>query len=169
MARGARDFRSGRPYEESVFFDEHVDIHLSEGVVFPKAWCGQRKIPPKLFDTVLDKTPLGYETNRIPGGLAPSGQLARLEKGSEDTPPIRRRALDEHLAGHAMNPALLRADDFRGFIADRARSRRGSESAGSSVSGLAALVGRRRLRPASPSPTRGRPRHSPVAGLGRRP
>lgn len=91
MARGARDFRSGRPYEETMFFDEYVDIHR----VFPKAWCRQRKIPPKLFDTVLDKTRLGYETNRIPGGLAPSGYLARLEKGSEDTPPIRRRALDE--------------------------------------------------------------------------
>lgn len=115
MAKGARDFRSGQPYGQTVFFDEYVDIHH----IFPQDWCKKQKIEPKVFDTVVNKTPLSYKTNRILGGVAPSEYIARLEKGSKDTPPIARAALDEYLASHAMDPALLRADDFEGFMADR--------------------------------------------------
>lgn len=115
MAEGAIDFRSGQPYGQTVFFDEYVDIHH----IFPQDWCKKQKIEPKVFDTVANKTPLSYKTNRILGGVAPSEYLSRLEKGGRDTPPIAPDALDEYLASHAMDPALLRADDFEGFMADR--------------------------------------------------
>lgn len=115
MAEGAIDFRSGQPYGQTVFFDEYVDIHH----IFPQDWCKKQKIEPKVFDTVVNKTPLSYKTNRILGGVAPSEYLSRLEKGAKDTPPIAPAALDDYLASHAMDPALLRADDFEGFMADR--------------------------------------------------
>ena len=116
MAEGAIDFRSGQPFGQSVFFDEYVDIHH----IFPRDWCKNRqKIEPKVFDTVINKTPLSYKTNRILGGGSPSVYLARLEAGGRDAPPIAPAALDEYLASHAMDPALLRADDFRGFMMDR--------------------------------------------------
>ena len=116
MAEGAIDFRSGQPFGQSVFFDEYVDIHH----IFPRDWCKNRqKIEPKVFDTVINKTPLSYKTNRILGGGSPSVYLARLEAGGRDVPPIAPAALDEYLASHAMDPALLRADDFRGFMMDR--------------------------------------------------
>lgn len=115
MAEGAIDFRSGQPFGQTVFFDEYVDIHH----IFPQDWCKKQKIEPKVFDTVINKTPLSYKTNRILGGVAPSVYLERLQTGGKDTPPIACDALDEYLASHAMDPALLRADDFAGFMADR--------------------------------------------------
>ena len=45
--------------------------------------------------------------------------MARLEAGGEDAPPIASATLDEYLTSHAMDPALLRTDDFAGFMADR--------------------------------------------------
>lgn len=115
MAEGAIDFRSGQPFGQTVFFDEYVDIHH----IFPQDWCKKQKIESKVFDTVINKTPLSYKTNRILGGVAPSVYLERLQTGGKDAPPIARDALDEYLASHAMDPALLRADDFSGFMADR--------------------------------------------------
>ena len=115
MAEGARDLRSGQHFKDTVFFDEYVDIHH----IFPQDWCRKQKIEPKVFDTVINKTPLSYKTNRILGGVAPSVYLGRLETGGKDTPPIDRDDLDEYLASHAMDPLLLRADDFAGFMADR--------------------------------------------------
>ena len=115
MAEGARDLRSGQHFKDTVFFDEYVDIHH----IFPQDWCKKQKIEPKVFDTVINKTPLSYKTNRILGGVAPSVYLGRLEIGGKDTPPIDRDDLDEYLASHAMDPLLLRADDFAGFMADR--------------------------------------------------
>jgi hypothetical protein len=115
MAEGARDLRSGQHFKDTVFFDEYVDIHH----IFPQDWCKKQKIEPKVFDTVINKSPLSYKTNRILGGVAPSVYLERLEAGGKDTPPIARDALDQYLASHAMDPDLLRADDFTGFMADR--------------------------------------------------
>lgn len=115
MAEGARDLRSGQHFKDAVFFDEYVDIHH----IFPQDWCKKQKIELKVFDTVINKSPLSYKTNRILGGVAPSAYLERLEAGGKDTPPIARDALDQYLASHAMDPDLLRADDFAGFMADR--------------------------------------------------
>lgn len=115
MAEGAIDFRSGQPFGQTIFFDEYVDIHH----IFPQDWCKKQKIKPKVFDTVINKTPLSYKTNRILGGVAPSVYLDRLETGGKDIPPISRSAIDDYLKSHAMDPSLLRADDFSGFLADR--------------------------------------------------
>ena len=106
---------SGQPFGQTVFFDEYVDIHH----IFPQDWCKEREIEPKVFDTVINKTPLSYKTNRILGGVSPSVYLSRLETGGKDAPHIAPAALDEYLTSHAMDPALLRADDFAGFMADR--------------------------------------------------
>lgn len=115
MAEGARDLRSGQHFKDTVFFDEYVDTHH----IFPQDWCKKQRIEPKVFDTVINKSPLSYKTNRILGGVAPSVYLERLEAGGKDTPPIARDSLDQYLASHAMDPDILRADDFAGFMADR--------------------------------------------------
>jgi hypothetical protein len=115
MKAGANDFRSGQDYDQTVFFDEQVDIHH----IFPKAWSEKAGIPASQFDSIINKTPLGARTNRILGGVAPSVYVARLQEGWEDHPPIASDRLDQHLATHLIDPALLRADDFEGFYAAR--------------------------------------------------
>jgi hypothetical protein len=72
-----------------------------------------------VFDTIINKTPLGYRTNRTIGGAAPSAYLAKLEAGSKDAPAIAPGMLDDYLRTHAVDPALLRADAFAEFLEDR--------------------------------------------------
>ena len=115
MQTGAKDFRSGQVFDDTVFFDESVDIHH----VFPKAWCAGRGISPNIYDSIINKTPLSARTNRIIGGVAPSAYLAKLQAGGDKAPPLPTATLDDHLASHLIDPALLRADDFHAFIAAR--------------------------------------------------
>jgi len=121
MREGARDFRSGQKFDATVFFDESVDIHH----IFPRAWCDAAKIPEKIYDTVINKTPLSYRSNRIIGGVAPSKYLAKLETGKVgangqiEDPPIDHSALDGYLASHCIPVDQLRADDFDGFMKER--------------------------------------------------
>lgn len=115
MKSGAEDFRSGQGFGYATFFGESVDIHH----IFPQAWCKEQGIDYRVYDSIINKTPLSYRTNRIIGGDAPSRYLARLEGGSEQTPPIEPARLDHYLRSHLIDPALLRADAFEAFMADR--------------------------------------------------
>ena len=115
MKEGAQDFRSGQKFDHTVFFGENVDIHH----IFPQDWCKNHGIKQKVFDSIINKTPLSYRTNRIIGGVAPSEYLAKLEKGTDKTPRIEGARLDVFLASHLIDPSLLRADAFEAFMADR--------------------------------------------------
>lgn len=115
MDEGTRDFRSGQRFDHTVFFDENVDIHH----IFPQKWCISRGIAPAVFDSIINKTPLSYRTNRTIGGAAPSQYLAKLEKGDDEAPPISSAHLDGYLRSHLIDPALLRVDAFEAFMEDR--------------------------------------------------
>lgn len=115
MMEGAQDFRSGQKFDHTVFFGENVDIHH----IFPQDWCKTRGIKPAVFDSIINKTPLSYRTNRIIGGVAPSQYLGKLEQGNSSTPPIAADKLDNYLNSHLIDPSLLRADAFDAFMEDR--------------------------------------------------
>lgn len=115
MEQGALDFRSGQKFDHMVFFGDSVDIHH----IFPKKWCEDNGYKPDIYDSIINKTPLGFRTNRIIGGNAPSKYLASLEGGTNDSPPINGATLDEHLKSHLINVELLRADKFEAFLHDR--------------------------------------------------
>jgi hypothetical protein len=115
MRSGAEDFRSGQPFDQTVFFDENVDIHH----VFPEAWCKQKGIKPEVYNSIINKTPLSARTNRIIGGVAPSAYLARLEKGGERIPPIETQRLESILRTHELDVGLMQANDFDAFFKDR--------------------------------------------------
>lgn len=120
LRQGAIDFRSGQTYDQTVFFDEGVDIHH----IFPKDWCEKQtpKIPPATYDSVINKTPLGYRTNRIIGGVAPSVYLGKLENGKVGAngqivePPIAKDRLCAYLQTHCIPVPELYANDFTGFM-----------------------------------------------------
>ena len=114
MNEGARDFRSGQPFNHTTYFDEAVDIHH----IFPRAWCQKAGISRERFDTIVNKTPLSSQTNRIVGGDAPSQYLGKLphQGGASDA------EVDRHLQSHLIDPKLLRADDFDAFIAHRSEA-----------------------------------------------
>jgi len=112
MQAGARDFRSGQAFNHTVYFGESVDIHH----IFPRAWCETKKIKRAVYDTIINKTPLFYKSNRVIGGSAPSIYLGRLlkEKAIETI-----EEQDVVIATHGINPMLLRIDDFEAFCAER--------------------------------------------------
>jgi hypothetical protein len=117
MHTGARDLRSGQPFDHTVFFGENVDVHH----IFPKDWAKKSGHAPAVYDSIINKTPLSFRTNRIIGGDAPSAYLAKLEKGTTTNPGPSPERLDAFLRSHLIDPARLRADDFEGFLADRQR------------------------------------------------
>lgn len=110
MKSGAVDWRTADPLTAATYDDSRVDIHH----VFPKAWCGRQKppVPPRLYDSIINKTPIDAKTNRIIGGNAPSVYLKRLERD------IKPDKLQQALRAHWLNPDLLTADQFaEGFVA----------------------------------------------------
>jgi hypothetical protein len=117
MKEGTQDFRSGQKFDHAVFFGENVDIHH----IFPQDWCKSHGKRPAEFDSIINKTPLSYRTNRIIGGVAPSQYIARLEKGNDTTPPMASQTLDDYLKSHLIDLTLLRADRFEAFMEDRQR------------------------------------------------
>ena len=133
MAKGAKDFRSGQEFDQTVFFDDNVDIHH----IFPRDWCRKQGIPAEVYNSVINKTPLTARTNRILSKDAPSVYLARLERGGIDSPPIPTADIDGFLQTHLIEPKLLRTDDFEGFFRARQASLLGliREATGQSVYG----------------------------------
>lgn len=115
MRCGAEDFLSGQPYDQTVFFNESVDIHH----IFPEAWCKARNIRPEIFNSVINKTPLSARTNRLIGGVAPSVYLARIANGIENNPAIPRARLRRILKSHEIDMSLLQDDNFRAFFDNR--------------------------------------------------
>jgi hypothetical protein len=115
MKEGAQDFRSGQQFNHIVFFGENVDIHH----IFPRKWCEERGIKPDVYDSIINKTPLSYRTNRIVGGDAPSVYLSKLQSGGREWESMHPERLDGFLHSHLINPDLLRADDFEAFMRDR--------------------------------------------------
>ena len=115
MKEGAQDFRSGQKFDHTIFFGENVDIHH----IFPKDWCKKHGIEAAVYDSIINKTPLSYRTNRIIGGSAPSEYLAKLVQGNPTTPAISKAVLDGYLTSHMISSELLRADKFAEFMEDR--------------------------------------------------
>lgn len=112
MQVGSRDFKSGDAIELTNFFEEAVDIHH----IFPKSYCEKQGLDRNLWNSVVNKAPLTARTNRIIGGHAPSAYLSSLERNHAVAPA----RLDTILESHLIRPALLRGDDFPGFIRERA-------------------------------------------------
>lgn len=108
LRAGALDFRTGYSIDEQMYFDESIDIHH----IFPKKWCRTQKIRPRVFNSILNKTPLSAKTNRIIGRNAPSIYLPKIESQSK----IKPRKMDEILRTHLISVIDVRQDDFDSFM-----------------------------------------------------
>lgn len=111
MRHGCRDFITGKGVQVMTVYADPLDIHH----IFPRKWCEERRIPPALYNSIINKTALSAESNRAIGGDAPSRYLARIEGRTK----ITAAELDHILATHLIDPAFLRSDDFDGFFRAR--------------------------------------------------
>jgi hypothetical protein len=112
MQVGSLDFVNGDPIELTTYYDNAIDIHH----IFPKAYCEKKKYDRTRWNSVINKAALTARSNRLLGGYAPSTYLASLQK-NEKLDPER---IDGILCSHLIDPKLLRADDFDGFVRERA-------------------------------------------------
>ncbi|HEY2511802.1 MAG TPA: DUF262 domain-containing protein, partial [Polyangiaceae bacterium] len=73
--QGARDFFWKARMVDLDRDEWKIDIHH----VFPKKWCLERRIPPKVFNSIVNKTAISYKANRSIGGKAPSEYLEQIQ------------------------------------------------------------------------------------------
>ena len=116
MKSGAADWRSGEPLTLADLLSKSIDIHH----VFPKHWCkhgSKPAIPPRLYDSIINKTPIDPFTNRIIGGRAPSIYLPLLGRHWSE-----KEKLEEILRAHWIEPIHLEEDDFRSCFVRRGQA-----------------------------------------------
>lgn len=90
-----------------------IDIHH----IFPRDWCEGQNIAPKVFNSIINKTPISYKANRMIGGKAPSQYLQQIRSHAQVQ--ITEADQDDILQSHLITPRLLRADDFPNCFAAR--------------------------------------------------
>ena len=107
-----KDFISGREMDFSLYKSESIDIHH----IFPKDYCEKQGYPKSKWNSVVNKTPISYSTNREIGGVAPSQYLSRIEKKGQ----VSADVLDSYLETHFIDVEKCRKDDFDNYFINRA-------------------------------------------------
>lgn len=107
--QGSRDFFWKARMVDLDRDECNIDIHH----IFPRDWCESQKIEPRVFNAIVNKTPISYKANRMIGGKAPSKYLEQIRGHAQVQ--IATKEQDEILRTHLIDPMRLRADDFQGF------------------------------------------------------
>lgn len=113
LREGAEDFFWKGDIQELDLQGVELDIHH----IFPRAWCEAQAIPPRIYDGIINKTPISARTNRMIGGDAPSEYLARLQDHKQVQ--LDDEAMNDILEGHRIPTGALRTDDFHAFYQQR--------------------------------------------------
>ncbi len=114
--KGARDFFWKARMVDLDLDDVKLDIHH----IFPRKWCEDSDIPPRVYNAIVNKTAISYKANRMIGGSAPSKYLAQLQGHAQVKLPDAE--MDDILKSHVIDATLLRADTFKEFYAARKAS-----------------------------------------------
>lgn len=108
-----RDFIDGEQMTMVKSMMTPPDIHH----IFPQAYCQKAGLDKGKWNSIVNKTPLIYTTNRTIGGVAPSKYLPRvLKEGEIDEVELRAR-----IESHLIDYDALAADDFDAYFIDRAK------------------------------------------------
>ncbi|MGN0265827.1 MAG: DUF262 domain-containing protein [Oliverpabstia sp.] len=110
----SKDFISGREMDFTAYKSENIDIHH----VFPRDYCEKMNYPKAKWNSVVNKTPISYRTNREIGGVAPSRYLSKIEAKGQVTASV----LNGYLESHWLDVDCCRNDNFDKFIIERAKN-----------------------------------------------
>lgn len=108
----AKDFISGREMDFTAYKDENIDIHH----IFPRSYCEGLKLPKEKWNSIINKTPISYSTNREIGGVSPNEYLSKIENKGQ----VNSSVLDSYLESHWINNTHIRSNDFDNHIVFRA-------------------------------------------------
>lgn len=105
-----KDFLSGSEMDFVTYVGEATDIHH----IFPANYC-ETRYDKKLWNSIINKTPIYARTNRIIGGVAPSKYLDSLERNHK----VNREDLNVYLESHLIDVDSIRQDDFNTYFEKR--------------------------------------------------
>lgn len=98
----------------TAYKSENSDIHH----IFPRDYCEKMNYPKSKWNSVVNKTPISYSTNREIGGAAPSRYLSKIEAKGQVTTSV----LNGYLEPHWLDVDCCRNDNFDKFIIERAKN-----------------------------------------------
>ncbi len=113
LREGAQDFFWKANIRELGSESIDLDIHH----IFPQAWCEYNNIPYKVYNSIVNKTPISYKANRMIGGIAPSKYLEKIQKHEQVL--LDDVQMNSILESHLISSTEMRADDFINFYQDR--------------------------------------------------
>jgi hypothetical protein len=108
--QGAKDFFWKARMVDLDRDERKIDIHH----IFPRRWCEEQGIPPKVFNSIVNKTAISYKANRMIGGNAPSRYLKHLQDHVQVQ--LDDEPMNDVLCSHLIDPHELRADRFAQFF-----------------------------------------------------
>lgn len=108
-----KDFISGREMDFTVYKSENIDIHH----IFPRSYCEKNNLSKEKWNSVVNKTPISYSTNREIGGVAPSEYLKKIEEKGQ----VNYNSLNDYLQTHLIDVSAARSNDFEKHIVLRAK------------------------------------------------
>ena len=110
LKHGSKDFISGQDMDFTQFKAANIDIHH----IFPRSYCIKSGLSEEKWDSVINKTPISYITNREIGGAAPSEYLKHIAA------KVDRSSLTAYLSSHWISMEDCETDDFDAFMRHRA-------------------------------------------------
>lgn len=112
LSNKAKDWINGSEISVQTYLEERSDIHH----IFPQDYCEKMNYDKKKWNSVINKTPLYFSTNRYIGGVAPSEYIDKIEKNKK----ISRESIKNFIESHLINYDLLESNNFDDFIKQRA-------------------------------------------------
>lgn len=112
MQNNAKDWISGTEMSITNYIEERSDIHH----IFPQEYCEKMGYDKRKWNSIINKTPIFFSTNRYIGGVAPSEYISKI---------IRNKGLTEaevlcFVNTHFINTEMLINNNFEEFIINRA-------------------------------------------------
>lgn len=112
MQNNAKDWISGTEMSVTNYIEERSDIHH----IFPQDYCEKMGYDKRKWNSIINKTPIFFSTNRYIGGVAPSEYISKI---------VRNKGLAEEeilsfVNTHFINTEMLINDIFERFVIDRA-------------------------------------------------
>lgn len=106
------DWISGSEMGLQTYLDERSDIHH----IFPQDYCMKMNYDKKKWNSIINKTPLYFSTNRYIGGIAPSDYINKIEKNKN----IEKEKIKIYVESHLIDYDLLYSNNFEEHIITRA-------------------------------------------------